>query len=145
MSTSDEAKAIRSQMAQIRVDLGEEMEGIVGQARVLTDWRYYVRNYPWRCAAGAALLGYLVVPRRLGVIRPDAATLAKLARKNQLVVKQQPDIQRRGRFAGPLLGLAANMATKAAMAYMGQQAGRFFEQQALAQEEARERMKVEQP
>jgi hypothetical protein len=59
---SDDAERIRRQMQNIRQEMGAEVKDIVHGARQLTDWRYYVRHYPWACAAGAMSLGFLLMP-----------------------------------------------------------------------------------
>lgn len=51
------ADAIQGQMAKIRSDLHADVRGIVENARVITDWKYYVRRYPWASVAGAAAAG----------------------------------------------------------------------------------------
>ena len=102
MRSKQQAEEIQRQMAEIRCALHENVTGIVESARAMSDWRYYVRRYPLVSAAAAVALGYLVVPARLEVISPDADTLLKLARKNQLIVKEDPEGRPRGRILGPL-------------------------------------------
>jgi hypothetical protein len=119
-----DAETIEAQMARIRCSLNEGVEGIVENARVMSDWRYYVRNYPWTCVGAVAALGYLVVPSRLDVIRPDADTLAKLAKQNRLLVTPEPEPQKRGGLAGVLLNLAAGAITRGAVSYFSQVAQR---------------------
>ena len=126
MSDTREAKAIRQEMARIRRHLNEDVEGIVDSARVMSDWRYYVRRYPWLCLGAAAALGYLIVPSRLEVIRPDAESLAKLAKENRLLVKPEPEFHRRGGWPGALFNLLAAAATRGAMAYFSEAARSTF-------------------
>ena len=123
MSTAREAEEIQRAMAGIRCELNAGVDDIVDNAKVMSDWRYYVRAYPWACAAGAVVLGYLIVPSRLDVIRPDAKTLAKLAQQNRLVVKSDPEPQRRGGLLGPLFTLLASTVIRGAVAYAGNLAG----------------------
>ena len=62
------------------------------------------------CSVGAALAaGYLIVPQRAVVLRPDAEALVELARKHQLVVKtnEGPAQKKRGGLLAQLLSLAA--------------------------------------
>lgn len=134
MSSKQQAEEIQRQMAEIRCALHENVTGIVESARVMSDWRYYVRRYPLASAAAALALGYLVVPARLEVISPDADTLLKLARKNQLIVKEDPEGRPRGRILGPLFTLVASALVRGAMAYVGQQAGKSFGHQAAEPE-----------
>ncbi|MEN6498571.1 MAG: hypothetical protein ABFD16_30065 [Thermoguttaceae bacterium] len=123
------ADAIQGQMAKIRSDLNADVRGIVENARVITDWKYYVRRYPWACVAGAAALGYLVVPRRLELLRPDPATLAELAKTNRLVVNPQPDPKPRSGTVASLFTFLANTLVRTAVGYMGQNAGKILRAQ----------------
>lgn len=120
MSDSQEAEAVLRDMARIRCSLNEGVEGIVQNARVMSDWRYYVRSYPWACAGAAAALGYLVVPSRVEVIRPDADTLAKLARQNKLLVRPDNEPQKRGGMTGALFTLLAGALTRGAVSYFSE-------------------------
>jgi hypothetical protein len=115
-------------MAEIRCSLDAEMTGIVSSARVMSDWRHYVRSYPWACMGAAAAIGYLVVPKRIEILRPDAATLAKLAERNQLLVKPNAEPQVHGGLAASLFTMIAQTVARGAMGYLGQQAGKYFTQ-----------------
>ena len=86
---------IQDRMAQIRREVDETVDDIAFHARdltrQLTDWRYYVRRYPWVVAAGAAAVGYLIVPKRLPrIVQPDPETLAALSREGRLSIQQKP-------------------------------------------------------
>lgn len=69
---------IQQQMRQVRTELGNGVEELVANAqdvkswaREVTDWRHYVRNYPWACLGAAAAVGYLMVPSRSQVVVAD--------------------------------------------------------------------------
>ncbi|QDU49230.1 hypothetical protein Pan110_15490 [Gimesia panareensis] len=89
-SPDNRADQICHSMERLREELDEDVHQIKRRASSLTDWQYYIRNYPWLSIGGAALIGYLLVPRKLEIQSPDVETLEKLARKNRLVVKNQP-------------------------------------------------------
>jgi hypothetical protein len=55
---------IQRRMAQIRLDLHEDVRGAVRGARSIADWRSLVVSYPWWSLGAAATLGYLIVPTR---------------------------------------------------------------------------------
>jgi hypothetical protein len=78
---SDDAEYIRRQMKNVRQEMGADVKEIVHGARQLTDWRYYLRTHPWACVAGAAALGFLVVPTR------KAAGAAKDLNVDQLLAQ----------------------------------------------------------
>lgn len=127
MSSHHEADKIREEMARLRGGLHREVDDIVEGARTMTDYRYYLRRYPWGCAAAAVAVGYLIVPNKTRIISPDVATLKELAKHNQLVVKAKPEVSKQQ--SGPLnllLQLAANTLVRAGVSYAGQQAGRLF-------------------
>jgi hypothetical protein len=88
----DRALQIRSQMAQIRDNLGHCAEEVANEARRSTDWRIYFSQHPYAWATGAFALGYLIVPKKMrpqvnidgkeleGVIREAAASAAQPAK-----------------------------------------------------------------
>ena len=63
-STPAEINEIQRRMAQIRHELHEEVREAVKGAQSLTDWRSQVRNHPWLALGAAAVMGYMIVPRR---------------------------------------------------------------------------------
>ena len=145
MSHNDQAQEIRRQMDHIRRDMRVEMDDIVQNARVLSDWRFYVRSYPWVCLAAAAGLGYMVVPRRLEVVSPDATTLEQLAKKHRLVVKPDTEPQEKKSMVNKLVTFAASMALRGALAYAGQAVGKFVGTEAAAATDERNRSRPGAP
>ena len=94
METEDGAREIRQRMAGLRREMEvdarkfeEDVQSVGRSARELADWRFYVERFPFAAAAGAAIVGYLVVPKKPQVIVPDAKTLAEMAKNNQVWVK----------------------------------------------------------
>lgn len=59
--TGDE---ILERMAIIRLRIDEQSDEVVAQVNALSDWRSYVRRYPWASVGAAAVLGYVLVPSR---------------------------------------------------------------------------------
>lgn len=76
----DRITEIRRQMRHIRRDLGGQVEDLVVNAtklrEQLTDWKYYVRQYPWVVFGGAALAAYFLIPKRrtvkVNLVEPPA-------------------------------------------------------------------------
>lgn len=124
----DETAEIQAQMARIRRELHEGAEDIAQNAREMVDWKHYVRQFPWAAIGVAAAAGYMVVPRRLHVIRPDARTLEKMAKRDRLVIKQSGGIEeeKRAGLGGMIFGLASSMMMRSLMTYVGGQAGKLF-------------------
>jgi hypothetical protein len=79
---SDEAERIRHEMQNVRQDMGQEVHGIVRGAKQLSDWKYYVRQHPWACVAGAFTLGFMATPARKQLWRGDAAKMLEHLRSS---------------------------------------------------------------
>jgi hypothetical protein len=105
-TTAPSGEEIQQQMRQVRRELGEDVQEIVDSARTMTDWRHYVRTYPWVCLGAAAVVGFLVVPSRPQVMRPDAATLKEWARSQKLVVDPAGTVRTKPTLLGQLAGMA---------------------------------------
>ena len=90
VSTTPAADEIERQMRALRSELREDVHEIVENARVMADWQYYVRTYPWLCLGAAAALGFVLVPSRVHVVKPDAAALAELVRQHQVKMTDSP-------------------------------------------------------
>ncbi|HLJ11857.1 MAG TPA: hypothetical protein VKU82_11745 [Planctomycetaceae bacterium] len=116
---NDEIDEIQRQMREIRINLGDEVHGLVNKARAMTDWRVHWRKHPWIWGSAAAALGYLIVPsRRFG--DSDARTLADIARASSANLAAHSP---RRRIISELASLALGIVAKKAM----QELGRRFE------------------
>ena len=58
------ADQIRERMTMIRLRIEEESDEVVAQVNALSDWRSYVRRYPWASVGAAAALGFVLVPSK---------------------------------------------------------------------------------
>jgi len=107
-ATSD-AEQIQKQMRELRADLREDVQDVVVSAHKMADIANYVRAYPWLCVGAAVAAGFLIVPQRATILKPDAEALIELARKHKLVVKtdEGPPQKKRGGLLTQLLSLAA--------------------------------------
>lgn len=121
VSELDRASQIRRSMAYVRHELDDEVDEIRESANTLADWHYYIKNYPWACLGAAAAIGYLVVPRKLVIERPDPETLEKLARKNHLVVDRKPEKKAKSGLIGTAFSFVGGLVLKTAMAQLGHQ------------------------
>jgi len=118
---SEDANRIQLEMKRVRGELHREFNDVVDSAGEAVNWRVYTRRYPWACVGAAALLGYLAVPRRLEVVRPDAESLRKLAERREVAIQACPTPQPRRGAAGALFHVLANAAVRGAVSYLGQQ------------------------
>ena len=117
MNDPPPADAVRAQMQQIRCEIDQDLEEMGVSARNMVDWKHYVKTYPWVCLGAAVALGFLIVPKRSRVIRPDLATLTEPARTGHLVVK--PAAAATHGLIDALLAAVANIAVRKATAYLG--------------------------
>jgi len=125
MSETLQAEQLQQEMRQVRAELRDDVQEMVDTARLLREWQAYVRSYPWVCLGAAAVVGYFVVPSRMMVIRPDAASLLELAKQKKLTVKmdqfsQKPSLVR------SLLGMAAGTLMQAGVALVTKQVNEYL-------------------
>ena len=108
-SSSHEADEIQREMREIRAELRDDVQELVVSANKMADWTSYVTAYPWLCVGAALAAGYLIVPQRAVVMRPDAEAMIELAKKHKLFVNTTDGKapRKRGGLFGELLGLAA--------------------------------------
>lgn len=104
--TGDE---IRERMALIRLRIDEQSDEVVAQVNALSDWRSYVRRYPWASVGAAAVLGYLLVPSRA---KPDAEG-------SDRDVKKHPAAFTTDELRSVLIGAARKAATAYASKTLG--------------------------
>ncbi|TVS12777.1 MAG: hypothetical protein EA424_22280 [Planctomycetaceae bacterium] len=116
------AERIQRRMNELRGQLDNDVEEVVDSAKELTDWRTYVRRYPWACVGLAAVIGYLVVPSRLELESPDVDTLLELAQQNKLVVDANPPPRKREGLASTAFRFLLHAAGRSALSYLGQKA-----------------------
>ncbi len=128
MHHSHQAQAIRQRMEEVRCDLDQDVQGIVEGARDMGDWRSYFRSYPWVCLGAAVAVGYLLVPSRSEAMQPNAEAIAELVKQSRLAEK--PLVTPLGKARGLLLRSAGNLVIQGVSAYVGQQAGKHFGEQA---------------
>ena len=115
---TNEIDEIRRKMAVIRRELNEDVRGVVAGAEAVSDWRHYIRLYPWASVGLALAIGYVVVPKR----RPAVVTAADVA---QAVAVEVPHALReidapkpKGRgLIGAGLGLLAPVLLRTAQNY----------------------------
>jgi hypothetical protein len=119
----EDVGAIRERMAALRAVIDGDVKNVKQGAKAMTDWRYYVKRYPWATIAVAGAVGYFLVPKRTTIVSPTPEQLAELAKREKLVVENKTKAAASGGIGGALLGLLATGATRAAMAYVGQQLG----------------------
>jgi len=120
VTPADSADEIQRQMRQVRRELGEDVQEIVVNARIMADWKHYFRSYPWACLGVALAAGYFVVPTRPQLIRPDAKTLAEWAKGQKLVVEPVAQARPKPTLTSQLMNLAASALFQGGMGLLRQ-------------------------
>ncbi len=129
-TASNEIDEIRRRMAEIRRELHQDVREVVASAEAVTDWRRYIRMYPWGALGAAFTVGYLIVPNRHRTVPPDVATQADVAEVREAVVGTQ-EKTKKGVFAAAW-GLMAPIGVRAAQSYAIQFIENWMQQQAAA-------------
>jgi len=115
------ADDLQRQMQQVRMEMRDDVQVMVDNAREMADWTWYVRTYPWVCLGAAAAIGYLVVPPRSPrPSPPDAKDLLELAKHQKIVVKMEEPKSRPGLVA-TLARMAAGSLLQGGLAVLTQQ------------------------
>jgi len=117
---------ICQQMDKVRRNLGDEVDEIVESAQTLTDWRYYIKTHPWMCLAGAAALGYFIVPKRMVVFGPSAEMIEEAIKRSALAFKPPPAPPPKSGLTSAIFGMLTNVALRHAMNYASANAEKFF-------------------
>jgi hypothetical protein len=118
-SNQQQAREIQARMATLREHMDVSADQAAANARQWSDWRYYVKRFPLTTTVLAAGVGYLLVPRRYRIVVPDAKTLAKLVKHEQLVISQRPQPVDSQSVLQKILGVVATGAVRAALSYIG--------------------------
>jgi hypothetical protein len=129
-----ESDEIRRKMAQIRRDLHQDVQGVVQGAEAATDWRRFIRNYPWASMGVALAVGYLIVPRRQktqAIAYAPAEIARAIAVESPKVI--EPEAKKGKGLLGTVFGLVAPIALRAAQGYALQFAEQWMAQR-LAQQ-----------
>ena len=119
MSTaSPEIDDIRRQMAQIRRDLHKDVQNVVEGAESVTDWRRFIRHYPWTCMGLALTVGYLVVPRKHRPTATLQVAPAEIARVASVEPPAPRETEKKAKgLLGTVFGFVAPIALRAAQGY----------------------------
>jgi hypothetical protein len=122
MASEESAEDIRRRMAELRRELTFDVHEVSRNARVMTDWKFYVRRFPWAVAGVAAVAGFMLIPRKkhVQVIAPDPDALAEMFRKEKLRVETPAPNKESQGLTKTLLLMGLSWAAKTGMNYMGE-------------------------
>jgi hypothetical protein len=137
-TATNEADEIRLKMARIRRELHEDVREVVASAEAVTDWRRYIRMYPWAALGVPFAVGYLIVPRKhrpvpIPIVVPAGAAEVREAidREKEREKDKAKEPQRKG-LVGMALGFLAPIALRAAQGYAVQYLEAWIAQQQQA-------------
>lgn len=116
--SDDVADEIRRRMTTIRTALHANVDTIVDTARQTIDWRYQVKRHPWACAAAAAAIGFLVVPRGARKVQLDGNIGAAIADQLKTLEKKKHVSVMRTLWSSLVFPLAVRAAQKGAVSYL---------------------------
>jgi hypothetical protein len=119
-TATNEIDDIRRKMAMIRRELHEDVRNVVETAEAVSDWRHYIRTYPWASIGLAVAVGYMLVPKRRKTVKPDEVARAVVAEIPQVTVQAaapEPPRKASGGLIKAGLGLLAPIAMRAAQNY----------------------------
>lgn len=119
--SEDSAEAIRRRMAELRRELASDVRGVKEGAREMASPLYYIRRFPWASAAVAAAIGYLLVPKKKQIIKPDPEMLAEMLKKHQINLDPAKATNDTQTMLKSLAVMGLTWAARTGLAYLGQQ------------------------
>jgi hypothetical protein len=117
----NDIEEIRRQMAQIRRELHEDVKEVVEGAEAVTDWRRYIRMYPWAAVGTAVAVGYLIVPKRRRSVPRDVARQSDVAEMREVLrqdrAPEPEEKKRRKSLIGAAFGMLVPLVWRTAQGY----------------------------
>jgi hypothetical protein len=103
-------------MREVRSNVDAEVERFVEAARAMTDWRHYVRKFPWLCVGTAVAVGYLCIRPTKSRPSPEAQELVESASQQPLVGMPDQPARKMESLAVSLIRIAAPIVIKVGIA-----------------------------
>lgn len=137
--TKTTTETICREMNDVRWQMNNDVGGLVDSVKTLGDWKYYVARYPWICLAGAAAIGFAVIPKRPKKVYLGADAVEELAKQDGKVrVELQQSSGTKRKATSGLISFVANAVIRTGMSYLGQNAGSLMGQFTKNQEQSHE-------
>jgi len=121
VSADEPAEKICRRMAELRRELVHDMQDVSRSAKAMASPSFYIRKFPWATLAIAAGVGYMLIPKKKQVIKPDMEALAELVRKNQVQINTSQATEESQGMVKTLAVMGLSWAAKAGMNYVVQQ------------------------
>lgn len=118
VAAPSDSDQLRRRMQKIRNRMHAKVDGLKLDAESLTDWRYYVCQFPLSSTLTAAALGFWLMPGRrvTPIVKLDNRTIDNIVERG--AARLEPVVKP---WWKSLLLLGATFAAKSALAYAGQQ------------------------
>lgn len=134
MTPHPSTDALQARMEAVRRGLALDVDTAVAGAREVVDWKSQLRKHPLPAAAVAAAVGYMLVPQKRVIVRPDDRQMARLAKQQKVVVTDKEFTKTQKGLTATVMTLLGGLVARAATAYVSQQAGQFLGRQAAVSE-----------
>jgi len=121
VSADEPAENICRRMAELRRELVHDMQDVSRSAKAMASPSFYIRKFPWATLAIAAGVGYMLIPKKKQIIKPDMEALAELVRKNQVNINAPKAAEESQGMVKTLAVMGLTWAAKAGMNYVIQQ------------------------
>ncbi|PHQ32914.1 hypothetical protein [Rhodopirellula bahusiensis] len=118
LATKKQSAAIKQRMAEIRTELPYEVDDARVRVRQLTDWKYHMSRHPLPILAGAAAIGFLIVPSKR---TPERIVIRETSRNDSVA----PEPAKKGLMAG-IAGTVMTLAIRQASTVAAHQINRIL-------------------
>jgi hypothetical protein len=115
---------MRARMQGMRCDIDQGLEDVSASARRMVDWKHYVKAYPWLCLGTAAVVGFLIVPKRSSASNGDLGPATEAASTGHPAVNSAPPAA--VGLVEKLVATIVSIAVRETTDYLGRRAGRFL-------------------
>src|SRR6476619_1844145 len=115
VDSDDEVEKIRKRMSELRRELVYDVQDVSRSAKAMASPSFYIRKFPWATLAIAAGVGYMLIPKKKQVIKPDMEALAELVRKNQVNINASKAAEESQGMVKTLAVMGLTWAAKAGM------------------------------
>jgi hypothetical protein len=125
-----DSEEIVHQMQGAREHLGDAVDQVRRNARIMTDWRQHVKYYPWLSIGTAALVGYWLIPKRRRIPRFDRRAEAANPRPDHWSIPLEEPPRVRNRLVGALMKVAVAAASRGAITWFNWQIKQWLDRRA---------------
>ena len=108
-------------MAELRRELTSDIRDVRRSASEMANPMHYIRRYPLATAAVAAAVGYLLVPKKKHMIKPDPEMLIELFKKHQIKLDPPQVASESNGMLKSLAVMGLTWALRTGLSYAGQQ------------------------